>query len=187
MKTLPERLTWVLKHRGMSASALSLKAGLARTHVGLILSGRSQHVREGTLEKLCAAADVSSRWLASGQGPREPYEAAAPAPALPSRPAAAVASSTGRAIERTVTVYEDAYPSRGVVLALLRGKLDANILAALASIRLESDRDPGEGYWLSEVKRLKRQLEQLERDHVIDPGWSSEREVQPEPGDRMPP
>ncbi len=85
---------------------------------------------------------------------------------------------------QTAVVYDDPYPSRGVVLALLRGKVDANVLAALASIRFNSEDppgDPGEAFWLAEVKRLKRQLDELEREDILLD------EVQPEPGDRMPP
>lgn len=94
------------------------------------------------------------------------------------------AEPQARTPRQIAVVYDDPYPSRGVVLALLRGKVDANVLAALASIRFNSEEppgDPGEKFWLAEVKRLKRQLDELEREDILLD------EIQPEPGDRMPP
>lgn len=94
--TYTERFEWIFEARGTNASALSEKAGLARSHIRGILQGEKdgRRVRPGAevLGALAKAANVSFRWLSSGKGPREPYDgdeegelsAEAPSPVPPS-------------------------------------------------------------------------------------------------------
>lgn len=72
MDSVAERLRWILEQRGLSARALSKKAGLADGHVGLILRGTvGDGVAAATLNKLAAAAGVNSQWLSQGIGEPE--------------------------------------------------------------------------------------------------------------------
>lgn len=68
-QSIADRLRLVLARRQTSASGLSKAAGLARGHVGLILSGTVKgNVQPDTLKKIAAAAGVAYEWLATGAG-----------------------------------------------------------------------------------------------------------------------
>lgn len=78
VETLADRLRWVLSKTGWSQRKLSVEAGLAPGHVGLITSGRVKgRVAGETLSKIARAAGVSIRWLQDGVG--EPTDVEAPA------------------------------------------------------------------------------------------------------------
>jgi transcriptional regulator with XRE-family HTH domain len=66
--TLAARLRWILEQRGVSQRALAIKAGLAPSHVSLILNHLGDRVAMETIRKLAEAASVSVDWLASGEG-----------------------------------------------------------------------------------------------------------------------
>lgn len=56
----------------MKAQPLSIRAGLAPGHVGLIINGRVKgNVSPETLRKIAEAAGVDYEWLATGQGSPE--------------------------------------------------------------------------------------------------------------------
>jgi transcriptional regulator with XRE-family HTH domain len=100
MSSLAERLQWVLDHRGLTAHALSKKAGLAGGHVGLIITGKAGKRTAGkTLEQIAKAANVSLQWLATGQGTPDaaPQEPAAPVPVLAADQAGPLELALGRA------------------------------------------------------------------------------------------
>ena len=182
-----ERLRLVVSESGMSQAEVSRLAGLDPSELSRIMKGSKKKEPIAALEQVANALGVSLHWLRTGEGERHERGAVKPvapkAIVAPVHPApAAPARVVSRHPAKTIVVYEDAYPSRGVVLALLDGKIDPNILAALASIRLESDRDPGEAFWRGEVKRLRRDLDEIERD-----GATEHVEESPKPGDRMPP
>lgn len=164
MTKFARRIEALKKERGLNTSAIESEAGLG----------------SGTLSKLLDAdADRKpsrKTVMAISNTYRIPVSELVDIP----QPIALTSSANTPPVRQTSVVYDDDYPSRGVVLALLKGKVDANVLAALASIRLESNRDPGEEYWIAEIKRLERQLAEFQR------GRSTEVEIRPEPGDRMP-
>lgn len=168
----------MLKETNENPSSLALKAGLARGHLHHIISGKAKSINNETAAKLAAITSFDPHWIATGNG--QPYRLGALVSNIPELVIAQAPAEPPKRqkIERPDVVRDDDYPSRGTVIALIRGKVDANVVAALASIRLESDRDPGEAFWMKEVKRLKRALQELESDAV---------EAEPMPGDRMPP
>jgi len=77
VSTLGERIAHVLRLRKLSASALSQSAGLGRSHVGQLQSGKlGKRPSDETLRRIAEAARVSLRWLATGEGaPDDPAEA----------------------------------------------------------------------------------------------------------------
>jgi transcriptional regulator with XRE-family HTH domain len=74
MKTLADRIQWILDQKHMSQRQLSLRAGLTPGHLGVILHRvKSQDSETGriaseTIEKLAKAAGVSAAWLGTGEG-----------------------------------------------------------------------------------------------------------------------
>ncbi len=68
------RLGWARSVSGLSAYALSNKAGLTPTHVALIESGRRQNIEVKTAKGLAAVLGIHWAWLLTGEGPR-PTEA----------------------------------------------------------------------------------------------------------------
>jgi transcriptional regulator with XRE-family HTH domain len=149
VSSLQERLRWVLERRNLAAGALSLKAGLARSHLGGILrSTEESNLREATARKIAKAADVSVAWLMTGQGPREPYVEAEVVPLYPN----AVMSS------------EDPYLSRTQVLLLLRGTVPDKVLDALRVVTPAGGLDPGREWWIQHARELVRDLRAIETE-----------------------
>lgn len=66
--TLSERLQWILDHRKISASALSLKAGQSRAYVRKLIEREPTRPDFTALERIAAIAEVPSLWLLRGQG-----------------------------------------------------------------------------------------------------------------------
>lgn len=152
-----ERVAAELKRRKQTARWLAKQSGLDEGSISRLIKGTRSPQGE-SLQKIAGALGVTTQYLLTGSDDPEP-----PAPEVRS----------------TAVVYEDDYPSRAAVIALLRGKVDPQVFDALVTIRFELDGDPGEEFWLKEVRRLKRVRDQFDVD--------ADREVQPEPGDRMPP
>jgi transcriptional regulator with XRE-family HTH domain len=149
VSTLQDRLRWVLETRNLAAGALSVNAGLARSHIGGILRGNEEsNLRESTARKIAKAADVSVAWLMTGQGPREPYVEAEVVPLYPN----AVVSSG------------DPYPSRTQVLLLLRGTVPDKVLDALRVVTPAGGLDPGREWWIQHARELVRDLRAIEAE-----------------------
>jgi transcriptional regulator with XRE-family HTH domain len=149
VSTLQDRLRWVLETRNLAAGALSVKAGLARSHIGGILRGNEEsNLRESTARKIANAADVSVAWLMTGQGPREPY---VEAEAVPLYPNAAPPSG-------------DPYPSRTQVSLLLRGTVPDKVLDALRVVTPAGGLDPGREWWIQHARELVRDLRAIEAE-----------------------
>ena len=68
VKTVRERIRWILESQKLSESALSKKAGLTRSHVGRYLSDRIHHLGDETLAAIALAAHVRVEWLRDGIG-----------------------------------------------------------------------------------------------------------------------
>lgn len=74
MKTLAERVDWILKNRRRpdgrkwSARGLSDAAGLSPAHVGMMQRGEAKAVKGDTLRGVAEAAGVSLAWLVTGDG-----------------------------------------------------------------------------------------------------------------------
>lgn len=68
VKTVRERIRWILENQKLSESALSKKAGLTRSHVGRYLSDRIHHLGDETLAAIALAAHVRVEWLRDGIG-----------------------------------------------------------------------------------------------------------------------
>jgi hypothetical protein len=149
VSTLQERLQWVLETRNVAAGALSLQAGLARSHVGAILRGREiSNLREPTARKLAKAANVSVAWLMTGQGPREPYTEEGAFPLYP----------------EAASLANDPFPSRTQVLMLLRGTVSDKVLDALRVAIPPEKEDPGRDWWIGHTRELVRDLKAIEAE-----------------------
>lgn len=61
-----KRIAVCRKRAGLSASRLSLEAGLARSHVAAIESGRNPRLTVETVEKLARVLNVRAGWLVDG-------------------------------------------------------------------------------------------------------------------------
>lgn len=74
VKTLGERVEWILEHRRTptgdrwTARGLSEAAGLSPAYVGLLKRGAVKAPRIDGLRAIAEAAGVSAGWLASGEG-----------------------------------------------------------------------------------------------------------------------
>lgn len=68
VKTVRERIRWILTSKNLSESALSKKAGLARSHVGSYLADRIHSLSDDTLDAIAHAANVRLEWLRDGIG-----------------------------------------------------------------------------------------------------------------------
>jgi transcriptional regulator with XRE-family HTH domain len=74
VKTLAERVDWILKNRRRpdgrkwSARGLSDAAGLSPAHVGMMQRGEAKAVKGDTLRGVAEAAGVSLAWLVTGDG-----------------------------------------------------------------------------------------------------------------------
>jgi len=74
---LAERLQWVLDHRDISASALSLKAGQSRAYVRKLMEREPVRPDFNALERIAEVAGVPPMWLIRGDG--TPESTASPA------------------------------------------------------------------------------------------------------------
>lgn len=165
MTKFARRIEALKKERGLKTSTIEVEAGLGSGTLSKLLDPDTE--RKPTRKTIAAISNtygIPVNELADIPQPVALAPTVAPAP-----------------VRQTTVVRDDDYPSRGVVLALFKGKVDANVLAALASIRLDSDRDPGEAFWISEISRIERQLDDFQK------GRSMGVAVRPERGDRMPP
>jgi len=69
VSTLAERVRIALDRSGLSQRALSLRAGLSGSYVGLVLRGTlGKRPGDEAVTALARAAGVSRRWLATGEG-----------------------------------------------------------------------------------------------------------------------
>lgn len=70
--TIADRIRWLLTHLDTSASALSTKAGLSRTHVSTILERFEADARAkielNTLQSIAEAGGIAWEWLVTGIG-----------------------------------------------------------------------------------------------------------------------
>ena len=65
---LAARVRWARERSGLSAEALSLKAGLAKSHVRLIERGTRRRIDIVTAQKIASALGIAWAWLLSGEG-----------------------------------------------------------------------------------------------------------------------
>jgi len=63
---IAERIRAIRTERGISATALSIRAGLSHAVVGHIEAGRTKDPGVGTLIALAVALEVPLDWLATG-------------------------------------------------------------------------------------------------------------------------
>lgn len=84
MDTVRDRVGWILTRTGWSQRELAKRAGLAPSHISLIMTRLGDDVRPSTVRAIAAAANVSETWLLAGTGDPEvvPHieEASGPAP-----------------------------------------------------------------------------------------------------------
>lgn len=67
---MKRRIEAILRHRGWSASELSIRAGLARSNVGHMLVLKS--AKWETVCAIASAAKVNAQWLLTGEGEMNP-------------------------------------------------------------------------------------------------------------------
>lgn len=138
--TLAARLQWVLTQTGLSARGLSLKAGLADGHVGLILRGTvGKRLSDTTIAALAKAGGVSSEWLARGVG--EP------------RFVPTVGRTPPLRIEHT-----ERYAGRKEASDALQGLVEPEAITTVGAWDLNATQDPGALWWIERIKEADRQL-----------------------------
>ncbi len=74
--TWAKRIAWIQQYRGLSKSALSLKAGLSRSTIWNAVRREDDlgkvSLDSETIARVARAADVDVRWLSTGEGNPEP-------------------------------------------------------------------------------------------------------------------
>lgn len=154
-----EGIRWILQNRKgpdgkrLSMRSLSKLAGLTPGHVEQIVNGRqSSRLEIPTATALARAGNVRLGWLMTGTGPREPFEEQTSPP------------PTKAPKGETVVEYDDAYPSRAVVVAMARAKgVDHAAIAALEAERFKGE-DPGEAYWRKRLVELVAESIRMDRE-----------------------
>lgn len=150
VETLALRLQWVLNQTGVSARGLSLKAGLAGGHVGLMLRGTAgKRPSDETIAKLARAAGVSHEWLARGEGE----------PGL--RPHA------GHTPPLHVELTER-YAGRAEAEKAMRGVLPDPAVDSVLRWDLNATQDPGALWWIERMKEAARQLGLWQKDPAAE-------------------
>jgi transcriptional regulator with XRE-family HTH domain len=153
-------IRWILANRTgpggkrFSMRKLSELAGLTPGHVEQIVSGRqSSKLEAPTATGIARAGNVRVNWLLTGHGPREPFDEREGAYRTVQQP------TVGGVVD-----YDDAYPSRVVVLAMARAKgIDGAAIAALEAERFKGE-DPGEAYWRKRLVELVTESRLLDQE-----------------------
>lgn len=158
-----------------SMRSLSLAAGLSPSHVEQVISGRQQSISEETALAIARATGCSAEWLI-GRDARGIEAALAIAPLRKAEP-----------MQRIDIVYADDSPSRAAAIALWEAVVGADVARSVRLIRLKSDQDPGEAFWEKELKERHAKRKKYEAELAREEEIARQHEVQPEPGDRMPP
>lgn len=127
MKTLAERVQWILESRGMSDRALARASGVSHNYIGMLRKGGrgNRGLSHQMARKLAAATGVDPRWLMTGEG--------SPAP--------------------IVDPDSDPHSGRQQALALLEGRLPGPVRAALMAERPAEEWDVEK--WLDRARALK--------------------------------
>jgi transcriptional regulator with XRE-family HTH domain len=73
-RTLARNVRLILKAAQITATRLSVLAGLDRSHVRVILQGKRGNLGAHTLTSIAAVAGVSLDWLVRGEGEPPPAE-----------------------------------------------------------------------------------------------------------------
>lgn len=67
-RDLSDRLSWARSVAGLSAYALSLRAKLNKTHVGLIETRLRKNIDIKTAQAIASVLGISWTWLLTGEG-----------------------------------------------------------------------------------------------------------------------
>jgi transcriptional regulator with XRE-family HTH domain len=128
MQELKNRILHILEARGWSGRELCRHAGLNPSHAGLLTRGEVTNPQGTTLLAIAQASGFSLRWLTSGEGPEEPFEA----PDLPT---------------------DDPYPSRTMAAEAAR-LLDIPEVAIQSVLAMNEQHqgDPGKSYWFDRMR-----------------------------------
>lgn len=142
VETLASRVSWLLQQTGMSARALSLKAGLSPNHVGMLARGAvATRPSHETLSAVARAAGVSLAWLADGEGE-------------PGLRAADTGQQPGLRLE-----YVERYPSRREAAEAMAGLIRQDAIVGVLRWNLHNEEDPGMAWWIERMKELARQAD----------------------------
>lgn len=68
MDDIAARLTWARTASGMTAYALSIRAGLSKTHCSMIENRERRKIEVETAQKISAVLGIPWPWLLSGEG-----------------------------------------------------------------------------------------------------------------------
>ena len=134
MKTLAERINWILETKGLSARALAIAANVSPNYIGLLRKGErgGRGLNGETARRIAAAGGVDLGWLQTGEG-----------------------SPEGETLD-------DPYPARVQALALLQGRVAAEVRVAL---RVERPSEPWDvERWIERAKELQRVYEKVVKD-----------------------
>ena len=80
--SLAERVDLLVKLSGLDRKGLSIAAGLAQAHVGMIVRGEISSPERGTIEKLARTTSSDPAWLFFGTGNPPTQEQVQSSPAI---------------------------------------------------------------------------------------------------------
>jgi transcriptional regulator with XRE-family HTH domain len=76
VKSVADRIQWILDQRGISQRELARRSGLKGAHIGVIISRSRRNpganIENDTLAAIARGGEVALRWLATGQGSPDP-------------------------------------------------------------------------------------------------------------------
>jgi hypothetical protein len=141
--TLRDRIERIIAESGLNASALSLKAGLARGHLQTVTSGKTTSMTAITAGKLAAVTNFATAWILTGE---DPVYAGATPTGTPRPPA------SRPKVVRTDIEYDDRYTHRREAVMLVRHEVPGPVIDSVNSIDLKSDEDPSIEEWLKIIE-----------------------------------
>lgn len=184
VETVRDRIAWIIANRRIpetgeawDAQNLSVAAGLAPAHIGMVLRKTIGEPRRPTLAKIAKAAGVSFSWLMTGEG--VPVASAPLVPDEPPPPTAPddhvqLAPAEGSPLERalgeafdpkrhTVTDLRAAWVARRSVIVRLGGERWAYAPDGAAL--------PPAGAWERDLVAIVRRTERPHRTLLGDEAW----------------
>lgn len=140
--TLADRLERLVELSGVSHQQFSRSAGLAQSHVSLIIRRDREKPGEAgvtvkTLQKLAKRGNVSPAWLGHGEGP---------GPEMPPPPRAPKAPDEA----------DERYVHLPAAMTALEGTYDREIIEALPKVRLPPDECPTREGWAEIAETLQK-------------------------------
>lgn len=150
VETIADRIEAILREQKISASALSVRAGLTRIHVNKVITrvraNPEARIESSTLEAIARAAGVTVGWLLTGRN----ESAGANAPPL---------VQTAMHVKHT-----ERYAGRAEAERLMRGVLPDPAVDSVMPWDLNATQDPGVAWWIERMKEAARTMKHWDKN-----------------------